>query len=100
MILYNTTYSIAVETASDWLHWMKTVQLPATMNTGLPVGHKLLRLLTEIDNGGVTYSVQLDFGTMTDYEAYQAQHADDMERQIRYRFGGQYVSFDTLLEEV
>ena len=100
MILYNTTYSIAPETGPDWLHWMKTVYLPAVMDTNLPVGHKVLRLLTELDNGGVTYSVQLDFSTMADYEAYQAQHADAMQRRIQHRFGGQYVSFDTLLEEV
>lgn len=100
MILYNTTYSVAVESGPDWLDWMKTVQLPATLATGLPIGHKVLQLLTEIDNGGVIYSVQLDFSTRADYEAYQALHADAMERQIQRRFGGQYVSFDTLLEEV
>ena len=100
MILHNTTYSVAPETSLDWLHWMKTVQLPAIMATGLPVGHRLLQLLTEIGNGGVTYSVQLDFSTMADYKAYQAYHADAMERRIQHRFGGQYVSFDTLLEEV
>lgn len=100
MILYNTTYSVAVEAGSDWLHWMKTAQLPAIMDTNLPVGHRVLQLLTEIDNGGVTYSVQLDFSTMADYETYQTQHANAMERQIQHRFGGQYVSFDTLLEEV
>lgn len=100
MILYNTTYSVAVESGPDWLDWMKTVQLPAIMATNLPAGHKVLQLLTEIDNGGITYSVQLDFSTIADYEAYQAYHANALERQIQHRFGGQYVSFDTLLEEV
>ncbi len=100
MILYNTTYSVAIDVASDWLHWMKTVQLPTMLATGLPISHRVLQLLTELDNGGVTYSVQLDFGTRADYEAYQADHADAMERRIQHRFGGQYVSFDTLLEEV
>ena len=99
MILYNTTYSVALEAGPNWLNWMKTIHLPAVMDTGLLVGHKVLRLLTELDNGGVTYSVQLNFGTMADYEMYQAQHADAMQRQIQHRFGGQYVSFDTLLEE-
>lgn len=98
MILYNTTYSVALETGPDWLHWMKTVHLPAVMDTQLPVGHKVLRLLTELDNGGVTYSVQLDFSTMTDYEAYLAHHADALQRRVQHRFGGQYVSFDTVLE--
>lgn len=100
MILYNTTYSVATDSSPDWLRWMKNFQIRAVMATGLPVGYKLLRLLTELDNGGVTYSVQLDFSTMADYETYQAHHADAMEKRIRHRFGGQFVSFDTLLEEV
>jgi len=100
MILHNTTYSIASEAGPDWLHWMKNFQVRAIMATGFPVGHKILRLLTELDNGGVTYSVQLDFSTMADYEAYQQQHADAMQQRVQHRFGGQCVSFDTLLEEV
>lgn len=100
MILYNTTYSIALETGQDWLRWMKNFQIRAVMATGLPVGHKILRLLTELDNGGVTYSVQLDFSTIADYETYQQYHANAMQQRIQHRFGGQYVSFDTLLEEV
>jgi Domain of unknown function (DUF4286) len=100
MILYNTTYSVAIETGPDWLRWMKTFQLPAVMATGLPTGHKIRRLLTELDNGGVTYSVQLDFSTLADYESYQQYHAHALQQRIQHRFGGQYVSFDTLLEEV
>lgn len=100
MILYNTTYSIALEAGPDWLRWMKNFQLPAVMATGLPTGHKIRRLLTELDNGGVTYSVQLDFSTMADYEAYQQYHAVALQQRVQHRFGGQYVSFDTVLEEV
>ena len=100
MILHNTTYSIAVETAPDWLRWMKAFQLPAVMATGLPVGHKVLRLLTELDNGGATYSVQLDFSTIADYEVYRTQHANALQQRIQHRFGGQFVSFDTLLEAI
>lgn len=100
MILYNTTYSVAIEVGSDWLRWMKTFQIPAIMATGLPAGHKVRRLLTELDNGGVTYSVQLDFHTMDDYEAYQQHHAYALQQRIQHRFGGQFVSFDTLLEDV
>jgi hypothetical protein len=99
MILYNTTYSVTEEVSSDWLRWMKRFFLPAAMATELPVSHKILRLLTELENGGITYSVQLDFNTMADYAAYQQYHADTLRERIQYRFGNQFISFDTLLEE-
>lgn len=99
MILYNTTYSLAEEISADWLPWMKRFFLPAAMATELPVGHKILRLLTELDNGGTTFSVQLDFNTMADYAAYQQYHANGLRERLQHRFGNQFISFDTLLEE-
>ena len=100
MILYNTTYSVATEIGADWLRWMKTFYVPAVMATELPVSYRILRLLTEIDNGGVTYSVQLDFTAMEDYFTYQNLHANAMQQRLKHRFGNQFVSFDTLLEEI
>ncbi|GAB4023639.1 DUF4286 family protein [Spirosoma koreense] len=99
MILYNTTYSVATEAATDWLNWMKRFFGPTAMATALPVDFKILRLLTELDNGGVTYSVQLTFVTMDLYLAYQELHADALRQRIQHRFGNQLVSFETLLEE-
>lgn len=99
MILYNTTYSVASEVEQSWLDWMKTVHIPAILATDLPVNYRLLRLLTELDNGGITYSVQLDFRAMEDYFAYQNLHADAMQQRIQDRFANQFVFFDTLLEE-
>lgn len=100
MILYNTTYSVADEIAHDWLRWMKAFYLPAVMATNLPTGHKVLRLLTELDNGAVTFSVQLDFSTMDDYSTYLELHDAVMQKRIQHRFSNQFVSFNTLLEDV
>lgn len=100
MILYNTTYSVADEIAPDWLRWMKVFYLPAVMATNLPTGHKVLRLLTELDNGGVTFSVQLDFRDMDDYLMYLSLHDAAMQQRIHHRFSNQFVSFNTLLEDV
>ncbi|GAB2582072.1 DUF4286 family protein [Spirosoma areae] len=99
MILYNTTYSVAEEVAEDWLRWMKRFYLPAAMATELPVSHRVLRLLTELDNGGITFSIQLDFSTMEAYTTFQEIHADALRHRIQHRFSNQFISFDTLLEE-
>lgn len=100
MILYNTTYSVANEVAADWLRWMQRFYLPAVQATGLSTGHKILRLLTELDNSGVTYSVQLDFASLNDYQTYQEQYADALCQRIQHRFGNQFLSFDTLLQVI
>lgn len=100
MILFNTTFHVSLDLAPDWVHWMKETQLPAIMETGLPSEHRLLHLLTELDNGGKTYSCQLNFTTMAAYEVYKLMHHPVFQRQLYQKFTNQYVEFETLLEDI
>jgi Domain of unknown function (DUF4286) len=100
MILYNVTININQDLEQEWLQWMKTQHVPEVMATGLPVANKILRLLTELDNGGATYSFQYSFGEMEDYLAYQQLYAPQLQQKHHDRYNGQYVSFRTLLEEI
>lgn len=100
MILYNVTVNISRMAEKEWLDWMKNVHVPEVMATGIPVQHKMLRLLTEIENEGTTYSVQYSFRSMEDYLAYQTQHQDELQQKHHARYAERYVSFRTLLEEI
>ena len=100
MILYNITYSVEKEIENQWLDWIKTEYVAEIVQTGLVVEHNILKLLTEIDNGGVTYSFQCWFKTMAECEAYQIQFADDIQDKHYQRFKGKFVEFNTLLEKV
>ncbi|MFN8356794.1 MAG: DUF4286 family protein [Spirosomataceae bacterium] len=100
MIIYNVTTNIDDSVHDDWLNWMKTVHIPDVMATGLPIGNRMLRLLTEIENGGQTYSVQYFFADMEDYLAYQDDYSMKLRKEVDRRYQGKYVAFRTLLEEV
>ncbi|MFN4147394.1 MAG: DUF4286 family protein [Runella sp.] len=100
MILYSVTVNINHEAEQDWLGWMKNVHIPEVMATGLPVEHKFLRLLTEVENEGTTYSCQYYFRTMEDYFTYEQLHSKALQQKHHLRFQNRYVAFRTLLEEV
>lgn len=100
MILYNVTINIETAAEQDWLHWMKDEHMPEVMATGLPVSNKLMRLLTEVENGGATYTAQYFFTAMEDYLTYQKFYAPALQRKLNDRYANQFVSFRTLLEEV
>ena len=100
MILYNITFSIVQEAEQEWLFWMKNEHIPEAMATGLPAENRLLRLLTEIDNGGVTYTCQYYFKTMAEYELYQALHLPQLQQKHDQRYRNRYASFQTVLEDV
>jgi hypothetical protein len=100
MLYYNITFSVETESENDYLVYQKTIFLPSIIATKLTQNHKLMRLLTEIDNGGVTYSLQLGFQDMEDYMSFEMTYLPNIITQFHHQFSGKYVSFNTLLEEV
>ncbi|WP_149242085.1 DUF4286 family protein [Dyadobacter sp. 32] len=100
MIIFNITVNVSYKAEKEWLNYMKQVHIPEIIATGLPTEHKLLRLLTEIENEGSTYTSQFSFRTMEDFLAYQTGYQADLQEKHHTRFNGEYVSFRTLLEEV
>nr|WP_295930833.1 DUF4286 family protein [uncultured Dyadobacter sp.] len=99
MIIYNITVNISHQAEKDWLNYMKSVHIPEILGTTLPLECKLLRLLTEIENEGSTYTTQFSFRTMEDFLAYQTSFQPELQERHHTLFNGQYVSFRTLLEE-
>jgi hypothetical protein len=99
MIIYNITVNISYDAEKEWLQYMKQTQIPAILATGLTLDCKLLRLLTEIENEGSTYTNQFTFRTMEDFLAFQTHHQAELLENHHALFNGKYVSFRTLLEE-
>lgn len=100
MILYNITYNIDQQIEREWLRWMKDEHVPAVVATGLTMQHNTLKLLTEIENSGTTYTFQYWFQTMEDFVTYQSLHQPALQQQVAARYANKYVSFRTLLEEI
>ena len=100
MILYNVTINIENDVHEEWLQWMREHHVPNILLTGLFVDTKILRLLTEIDNGGTTYSFQYFFATMEDYETYEKKYAHSLRAEHDAHYRGKYVAFQTLLEVI
>lgn len=100
MLLYNITYNIDKNVDQDFLKWMQTVHIQKIMITGLPKSFKVLKLLTEIENGGVTYSVQYDFDSKDIFEVFENDFLDDLHNEVDKRYQGKYVHFASLLEEI
>lgn len=100
MILYNITYNVLPTVEKEWLAWMRHKHLPLAMATQLLSDVKILKLLTEIDSDGITYTLQYWFRSMADCQRFQELHIPGFEEQHHSRFANQYVCFQTLLEEM
>jgi hypothetical protein len=100
MLIFNITFNIESRIHDQWLTWMKANFIPVVLETKLPNDIKILRLLTEVENGGNTYSFQLFFKEMEDYLSFEKNHKEQVLDRHNILFRGKYVLFSTLLEEV
>jgi hypothetical protein len=100
MLIHNITYNIEKELENDFLDWIKNVHVQNVMITGFPKSFKIMRLLTEIDNGGATFSVQYKFDSIEGFEVFENEYFDDLNAAVDKRYRGKYVFFPSLLEEL
>jgi hypothetical protein len=100
MFLYNVTVNIEDEVHGDWLDWMRQTHIPDVMATGCFVANRMLKVLSELENNGTTYSIQYYFNRMEDYHRYQDRFAPTLQLETKKRFGEKYVAFRTLLQIV
>ena len=100
MIIYNVTVNVEHSVHDDWLQWMREIHIPEVMETGLFSHHRILKVLSDEDNGGMTYSVQYYCHSMESYEQYKAKHAPSLQAKALARYKDKFVGFRTLLEEL
>lgn len=98
MILYSITFSVENPVHEKWFNWMKNIQIPPLLLSGLIAEYKILRLLNEHDNGGTTYSCQFFMNDMTDVEKFENEFEVPFISEVDKNFKAQFVMFKTLLE--
>ena len=96
MILYNVTINIDKDVHEDWLNWMRTIHIPAVMQTGCFLESKLSRIQGEED-GGITFSVMYLCPSETKYDEYTAMFAPSLQKEHLERYAGKFAAVRTIL---
>ncbi len=102
MFIYNITFNIESRLSENWLKWTKQHLIPEIENTKLIFKVNIYKLLTEIDNGGTTYTLQIHFKEMESFQTFDLNYEYKERILDRHNslFRGKFVTFTTLLEEV
>lgn len=98
MILYNVTIKIDFDIEAEWLDWMTTTHIPAIMDTGYFIGHRICKLLSPKDDEGQNYSIQYLCGSLKDLQLYHGLHAPQLQAEHLERFKDKFVDFHTVME--
>lgn len=100
MIIYNITINIETSVHADWLEYMKTVHIPDVMRTGMFSDYRMLKILTEDESGGHTYSIQYTCASLERFHQYEDIYAPALRNEVIKRYGDKFIAFRTLLEPV
>ncbi|TAH27649.1 MAG: DUF4286 family protein [Cytophagales bacterium] len=100
MILYNMTVNIDTDISIEWMDAMKNKYIPNLLKSDLVKDQKFYRLLTEAEGNGETYSLQLFFESMKDFETYEHELFNPQLEQIYSQFQGKFVEFRSILASV
>jgi len=97
MILFNITIILDNEIHNEWLHWMKTRQIPDVMNTGCFVSNRLLNVL-DSPNEGLTYCVQYISDSLEKLNEFKQKHDHYIQAKLPEQFNNKLVLFSTVME--
>ena len=100
MYIYNVTVHVELSVEQTWLDWMKNHHLPAMMETGQFTQARLFKVISDQDQGGVSYATQYHCASKKEYDTYIEQYAKTLRQDAIDRFGNSILAFRTQLEEI
>ncbi|MEO1050330.1 MAG: DUF4286 family protein [Bacteroidota bacterium] len=100
MILYNVTIGVDQDIEGEWLQWIKAKHIPDVMETGMFIEYKIFKVLSQENEGSVSYSIQYFAETVDNVVKYLDEYAPPIIEEHRKRYREKHVAFRTLLEEV
>lgn len=96
-IVFNVTVAVSEQIRDEWLEWMREVQIPRTLKTGLFLSARLLRVHA-FERDALTYSIQYHAKSRVNFERYQREFAPDIDAKHQEMFGDEATCFSTILE--
>jgi len=100
MIINNITINIEKEFEEQWLAWMLEEIIPEILNSSSIIGNSNLKLLSEVEGAGATYTFQFHFPTLMDYHASKVSPATHLYEMHYTLYKDKFVLFETLLEQL
>lgn len=99
MILSSYTFNVNFSHALLFEQSLRNEYIPFVEACNGVHDMKVYKLLTEVDNGGDTVSMQVFFESMESFMEFELNQKDKLLGLIEAKYSGKYVFFHTLLKE-
>ena len=98
--IVNTSFHMPEALGEKFLAWVRKVYIPSATGTGGLTDPVLTRILTEIEPGTASFSVQFRADAVSTAELWHGQEAARLLSQLHRLMNGQLVYFTTYMEEL
>jgi len=100
MMIYNTTYTMPVADARDFVIWVHESMLPRVEKDAVLMHPRLMRVLSHHDRESECFSLQFDVEDTAALHRWYVRQGNALMGEILKLFGERVVGFSTLMEYV
>lgn len=100
MLLYNTTYQMAVEDARNFVIWINECYIPHVEKDGRLKNPRLLRILSHRDPETECFSLQWEVEDSATLHQWHTQQGLTLNNELSLVFKDKVVGFPTLMEVI
>ena len=100
MLIYNTTYTVTVADARNFVIWIKEDFFPKVEADGTLSEPRLLRILSHHDEETECFSVQFKVEDSAKLHQWYTRMGQALVQEMQKLFDERIVGFSTLMEEI
>ena len=100
MIVYNTTYTMPVNDARDFVIWVSQSMLPRVKENGRLNSPRLLRILSHHDQESECFSLQFHTADTATLHRWYTEQGAALHQELVKMFDERIVGFSTIMEEI
>ena len=100
MIVYNTTYTMPVSDARNFVIWVSQSMLPKVEENGRLTRPRLLRILSHHDQESECFSLQFETESSATLHKWYTEQGAALHQELTKMFDERIVGFSTIMEEI
>lgn len=100
MIIYNTTYTIPIEEARNFVIWLHETYMEKIEKSNMLQEPKLYRILSHKDQESECFSLQFKVENTKKLHKWYIEQGKTLQEEMQKLFEGKVIGFSTLLEEI
>jgi len=100
MIILNTTFIVERSIETEFIAWLKDVYVPTATVTGIFVGWRLARVLSNEDPMAVSIACELTCESLSEAARWHDVSAEPLRTDMKNRWGERALFFTTYLRQL